>query len=266
MKHFFEATICVLLVQALFSCQGVLSSGEKVTVSQQQTDNTRLNPNETADPDARESMKEKDLNENNQNTVMEYPQDERGQSGFNGNSASEVEPKPLRIVEGKFFAFGLAEGWKVTEDGQFAVVTVAPENNALTIMVGNAGMPVNYPPGHPDGTGTTGKAHFRMQRSVRVRLQVRGQRRALPGLGPMPYRHIIRPLHHDHDSSGIRREVMEWVSDVVTRSCRAWTSTEWRCIWRKGHHGPEPPKFYSLCRSSQELPGMVAKKLGCCHC
>ena len=37
--------------------------------------------------------------------------------------------------------------WRVGEDGQFALTPVAPDSKALTIMVGNAGLPRNYPPG-----------------------------------------------------------------------------------------------------------------------
>ena len=33
------------------------------------------------------------------------------------------------------------------EDGQFALTLVAPDNKALTVMVGNAGLPPNYQPG-----------------------------------------------------------------------------------------------------------------------
>ncbi len=53
----------------------------------------------------------------------------------------------LRIGRGRFFSYALPEGWRVGEDGQFALTLVAPDNNALTLMVGNAGYPPNYPPG-----------------------------------------------------------------------------------------------------------------------
>jgi hypothetical protein len=64
------------------------------------------------------------------------------------NVANEVSgPKQLRMVQGRFFAYALPEDWRTTEDGQFAVVSVAPDNQAISIMVGNAGMPLNYPAG-----------------------------------------------------------------------------------------------------------------------
>jgi hypothetical protein len=53
----------------------------------------------------------------------------------------------LRISTGQFFSYALPEGWRVGEDGQFALTLVAPDNKALTVMVGNAGYPPNYPPG-----------------------------------------------------------------------------------------------------------------------
>ncbi len=53
----------------------------------------------------------------------------------------------LRIGQGQAFSYALPPGWRVGEDGQFALTLVAPDNKALTIMVGNAGMPPNTPPG-----------------------------------------------------------------------------------------------------------------------
>ena len=32
------------------------------------------------------------------------------------------------------------------EDGQFALTLMAPDSRALTVLVGNAGVPINYPP------------------------------------------------------------------------------------------------------------------------
>jgi hypothetical protein len=52
----------------------------------------------------------------------------------------------LRIGQGRFFSFALPPSWRVGEDGQYALTLLAPDNKALTIMVGVAGMPVNYPP------------------------------------------------------------------------------------------------------------------------
>jgi PQQ-dependent catabolism-associated CXXCW motif protein len=51
----------------------------------------------------------------------------------------------LRIGQGRFFSFALPPGWRVGEDGQFALTLVAPDNRAMTLMVGNSGFPLNYP-------------------------------------------------------------------------------------------------------------------------
>jgi hypothetical protein len=53
----------------------------------------------------------------------------------------------LQIGTGQFFSYALPPGWRVGEDGQFALTLVAPDQRALTVMVGNAGLPNNYPPG-----------------------------------------------------------------------------------------------------------------------
>jgi hypothetical protein len=62
-------------------------------------------------------------------------------------SSSAPPAASLSIGNGKFFSYALPPGWHVGEDGQFALSLAAPDNKALTVMVGNAGLPVNYPPG-----------------------------------------------------------------------------------------------------------------------
>ncbi|MGE0802844.1 MAG: rhodanese-like domain-containing protein [Lautropia sp.] len=52
----------------------------------------------------------------------------------------------LSIQRGRFFAFALPDGWRVGEEGQYAVVLQAPDNRAMTVVVGNSGLPINYPP------------------------------------------------------------------------------------------------------------------------
>lgn len=51
----------------------------------------------------------------------------------------------LTIGQGQFFSYALPQGWRVGEDGQFALTLIAPDNNAATVMVGNAGLPIRYP-------------------------------------------------------------------------------------------------------------------------
>jgi hypothetical protein len=52
----------------------------------------------------------------------------------------------LRVAKGRFFSYAMPEGWRVGEDGQFALTLVSPDNKALTVMVGNAGLPPGYSP------------------------------------------------------------------------------------------------------------------------
>ncbi len=52
----------------------------------------------------------------------------------------------LSIGRGKFFSYALPQGWRLGEDGQFALSLGAADNKAFTVMVGNAGLPPNYPP------------------------------------------------------------------------------------------------------------------------
>jgi hypothetical protein len=51
----------------------------------------------------------------------------------------------LSIGEGHFFSYALPPGWRVGEDGQFALSLVAADNKAFTVMVGNAGLMPDYP-------------------------------------------------------------------------------------------------------------------------
>ncbi|MDD5702741.1 MAG: hypothetical protein PHU23_11910 [Dehalococcoidales bacterium] len=62
-------------------------------------------------------------------------------------SAPVPPASSLRIENGRFFSYALPPGWHVGEDGQYALTLAAPDNKAFTVMVGNAGLPVNYPPG-----------------------------------------------------------------------------------------------------------------------
>ena len=63
-----------------------------------------------------------------------------------GAAPPKSGPPPLAVARGSFFNFALPPGWRVGEDGQFALTLVAPDSRALTVMVGNAGMPPGYPP------------------------------------------------------------------------------------------------------------------------
>ena len=52
----------------------------------------------------------------------------------------------LTLASTPYFDYALPQGWRVGESGQFALTLIAPDNKALTVMVGNAGLPINYPP------------------------------------------------------------------------------------------------------------------------
>lgn len=62
------------------------------------------------------------------------------------NRSPAASAANLKLASGQFFTYALPQGWRVGEDGQFALTLHAPDNRALTVMVGNAGMPINYPP------------------------------------------------------------------------------------------------------------------------
>jgi len=51
----------------------------------------------------------------------------------------------LRIARGRFFSYAMPPTWHVGEDGPYALSLIAPDNQAFTLMVGNAGMFPNYP-------------------------------------------------------------------------------------------------------------------------
>ena len=63
------------------------------------------------------------------------------------SSQQEAPAKNLQIMQGRFFTYVLPEGWKLGEDGQFALTMTAPDGKALTLMVGNAGLFPNTMPG-----------------------------------------------------------------------------------------------------------------------
>ncbi|MEH2029308.1 MAG: hypothetical protein V7K67_06445 [Nostoc sp.] len=65
------------------------------------------------------------------------------QSSFSSQAST---PGSLEIRRGNYFNYVVPSGWRVVEDGQFAVVLFSPDNAALTIMVGNSGLAVNYNP------------------------------------------------------------------------------------------------------------------------
>ena len=79
-------------------------------------------------------------------------QDARAQSAPKGTvfvkPATDARPaQALTIASTPYFSYALPQSWRVGESGQFALTLVAPDSKALTVMVGNAGMPANTSPG-----------------------------------------------------------------------------------------------------------------------
>ncbi len=66
---------------------------------------------------------------------------------MNTNTSSQQKPEGLKIGQGNFFSYALPPGWKVGEDGQFAISLVSPDHQAMTVMVGNSGLMPGYHPG-----------------------------------------------------------------------------------------------------------------------
>lgn len=56
-------------------------------------------------------------------------------------------PPALGVHQGPCFRFAVPVGWQVVENGQFAVSLRSPEQDAVTLMVGNAGLPLHCSPG-----------------------------------------------------------------------------------------------------------------------
>ena len=69
-----------------------------------------------------------------------------GDGGSPAGASGGAPSGELRIGQSKFFKYAAPPDWHVGEDGQFALTLVAADNQAYTVMVGNAGVQPNYPP------------------------------------------------------------------------------------------------------------------------
>jgi PQQ-dependent catabolism-associated CXXCW motif protein len=102
-----------------------------------------------------------------------------GRAGSAGSGAASPggarPPGELRIGQGRYFSFALPPGWRVGEDGAFALTLVAPDNRAMTVMVGAAGLPLNTAPAQ--------FAHAKLSAMQPQNLQVGPARPAQPGAG-----------------------------------------------------------------------------------
>jgi PQQ-dependent catabolism-associated CXXCW motif protein len=64
-----------------------------------------------------------------------------------GPAGSARPTESLRIERTNFFTFAQPPGWKLAEQGQFALTQFSADMAAFTMLVGNAGMPLNTPAG-----------------------------------------------------------------------------------------------------------------------
>lgn len=95
-----------------------------------------------------------------------------------GSQAAASPPRPageLRIGQGRFFSYALPEGWRLGEDGQFALTLVAADGQAMTLMVGQAGVPLNQSPAQ--------FAHAKLSAMQPQSLQMSQPRPARPAAG-----------------------------------------------------------------------------------
>lgn len=81
-----------------------------------------------------------------------YDSNQLGESGMNRNSGERPASGPrgggsVSVRQGPCFRYTVPDGWQVAEDGQFAVVLRAPDQRAITTLVGNVGLPNGYNPG-----------------------------------------------------------------------------------------------------------------------
>src|SRR5262249_4074381 len=65
--------------------------------------------------------------------------------GGGGGGGSRAGGGPRR-GGGEVFLLALPPGWRVGEDGQYALTLLSPDNSALTVMAGNAGLLPNISP------------------------------------------------------------------------------------------------------------------------
>lgn len=83
--------------------------------------------------------------------------------GSEGVRAESPNPSGSTTAQGPCFRYTVPAGWRVVEDGQFAVVLMAPDERAITTMVGNVGLPTNYNPAQyvSDKLSQTGLGNLR---------------------------------------------------------------------------------------------------------
>lgn len=68
------------------------------------------------------------------------------QSASEHSPVASTEPARLSIQKGNYFSYALPAGWRIGENGQYALTLTAPDNKAITLMVGNSGLMPDYSP------------------------------------------------------------------------------------------------------------------------
>lgn len=78
--------------------------------------------------------------------VKPVARDGAGGVGGTGSANTARPTGELRIGQTQYFSFAQPPGWRVGESGPYALTLLSPDNKAMALMVGVAGMQVNYPP------------------------------------------------------------------------------------------------------------------------
>jgi hypothetical protein len=138
MGQSFQMLVALVLIQFIFSCNNNSATSSNSNTLLKDQDNMAVSKQELYPEE------ENDASTESPGQSAESPAEATAEQ-VNNNVSSQ--PAQLRFMEGQFFTYALAPGWQVTEDGQFAVVAIAEDQKAVTIMVGNTGMPANYSPG-----------------------------------------------------------------------------------------------------------------------
>jgi hypothetical protein len=140
MLQSFNMLVTLVLIQFIFSCNNNSATSSASNTILKDQDNMTVST-EVTDPEDKDDIS---VSPESTGQATESTGETTAEQ-VNGTAVNQ--PAQIRFMEGQFFTYALAPGWQVTEDGQFAVVAIAQDQKAVTIMVGNTGMPANYSPG-----------------------------------------------------------------------------------------------------------------------
>ncbi len=190
-------------------------------------------------------------------------------------AATSGSAPELRLAAGQFFSYALPQGWHVGEDGQFALTLLAPDNKALTIMVGNAGLPINTPP-----------AQFAYQKLMALQpqgLQLGAPRAARPIQGfsqaiEFPVRYLVNGVPCAGRRDGAHRACLRFggdgddgrvvrgapvagLLDLAAAGRGAGGGAQRRGVRHARRHGAEPAELHRVRGSGAAVPRLVAAQL-----